>query len=182
MKHPFFNILVICLLIIASTLVGSSYYYLSPFYKPITAAVAVIYPTKNNKVRGIVNFEKIHSAVKITAKLKGLTPGEHGFHIHQSGDCSCADAECAGDHYNPTSLPHGSPDDKKRHIGDLGNITADQDGNATYSRFDKQIKLDGPHSIIGRSVLVHAHKDDFVSQPSGNAGKRIGCGVIGIKK
>lgn len=181
MKYNLINILFIAVALIAAAMVGSSYYYLSPFYTPVTQAVAVIHPTKNNNVRGIVKFEKINSAIKITAKLRGLTPGQHGFHIHESGDCSCADAECAGGHYNPTNQPHGSPDDSKRHIGDLGNIIADENGNAIYVRLDKHLKLNGPHSIIGRSVLVHADKDDLKSQPSGKAGKRLGCGVIGIK-
>jgi Cu-Zn family superoxide dismutase len=105
--------------------------------------------------------------------------GKHGFHVHEFGDCSMADGVCAGGHFNPTGSPHGSPDAAKRHVGDFGNLTADESGKATYKRVDKLITFSGPNSIIGRSIIVHAAPDDF-SQPSGNAGARIGCGVIGI--
>ena len=92
-----------------------------------------------------------------------------------------ADGKCAGGHFNPTGMPHGGPDDAKRHVGDLGNIKADDSGKATYKRVDKLISLNGSNSIIGRSVIVHAKADDFkTQQPPGNAGDRIGCGTIGI--
>ena len=92
-----------------------------------------------------------------------------------------ADGKCAGGHFNPTGMPHAGPDDAKRHVGDLGNLKADSTGNASYKRTDDVISLNGRNSIIGRSLIVHAKPDDFkTQQPPGNAGDRIGCGVIGI--
>lgn len=164
----------------ASLFLGSHYYYLSPLHPRINHAVAVVIPTKGNVARGVVKFTEQKDGVAISAKIIGLTPGEHGFHIHEFGNCACDDAVCTGDHFNPTNQPHGGPDSAKRHVGDLGNLVADAQGNAIYERVDQQIKLNGPHSIIGRAVLVHANKDDFVSQPTGNAGARIGAGVVGI--
>ncbi|MGB8367107.1 MAG: superoxide dismutase family protein [Candidatus Babeliales bacterium] len=149
------------------------------FYS-IIRAVAVIYPTQGNKATGTVIFQKQANGTQIQAQLQGLSPGKHGFHIHEFGDCSCADALCTKGHFNPTQQPHGGLTSEKRHVGDLGNIIADKQGNATINIVDPLIMLNGPQSIIGRSVIVHADEDDLVSQPSGNAGARIGCGVIGI--
>ena len=146
----------------------------------VTKAVAIVPPLSNSDVKGVVTFTKQDGGVLIEAELSGLTPGEHGFHIHEFGDCSKADGTCAGGHFNPTSAPHGAPDDAERHAGDFGNIKADASGKATYKRVDKMIKLNGAQSIIGRGVIVHADPDDLKSQPSGNAGARVACGVIGI--
>jgi superoxide dismutase, Cu-Zn family len=143
-------------------------------------AVAVVNGLGENKVKGKVTFTQKDDGVEIVADLTGLEPGEHGFHVHEFGDCSMADGKCAGGHFNPTGAPHGSPDSDKRHAGDFGNIKADSDGKASYKRTDKMIKLNGPRSIIGRSVIVHAKADDMKTQPSGDAGDRIGCGTIGI--
>jgi Cu-Zn family superoxide dismutase len=145
-------------------------------------ATAVIYPTQGNSANGVVSFIQKEKGVHITATIHGLTPGEHGFHIHEFGNCACSDAVCAGDHFNPTGKPHAGPHDPERHLGDLGNIIADAQGNATYDFLDDQLSLNGPYSIIGRALIIHAQKDDFISQPTGNAGARVGCGVIGIKK
>lgn len=100
-------------------------------------------------------------SVEITGEVAGLTPGEHGFHIHEFGDASAPDARSAGDHFNPAKMPHGSPIDEKRRVGDFGNIKADQTGRAVV----KIIRLSGPRSIVGRSVVVHAGADDLKSQP-----------------
>ena len=162
--------------------VGSNYYYLSPFYRKTTKAIAVIHPTQGNEARGVVKFSEEKNGMHIVADISNLTPGTHGFHIHEFGDCACPDANCAGGHYNPTKQPHGGPHDKKRHSGDLGNIEADVQGNAHIDLIDDVITLNGRHSIIGRSVIIHEKADDFISQPSGDAGARIGCGVIGIGK
>lgn len=145
-----------------------------------TKAVAVVHSLGDHKVSGKVTFTQMSDGVEIVAELTGLHPGEHGFHIHEFGDCSMTDGKCAGGHFNPTGAPHGGPDSEKRHVGDLGNIKADGEGKATYRRVDKMISLNGPHSIIGRSVILHAKADDLKSQPSGDAGDRIGCGTIGI--
>lgn len=146
----------------------------------VTKAVAVVQGLGDHKVSGKVTFTQMSDGVEIMAELTGLHPGEHGFHIHEFGDCSMTDGKCAGGHFNPTGAPHGGPDSEKRHVGDLGNIKADGEGKATYKRVDKMISLNGPHSIIGRSVILHAKADDLKSQPSGDAGDRIGCGTIGI--
>jgi Cu-Zn family superoxide dismutase len=169
-----------CLFTLAGCfLLGPSYAYLSPLYTPVKKAVALVYPTQGNTASGVVTFVETKEGLQVTAQLQGLTPGKHGFHIHEHGNCSCPDANCAGDHYNPTHEPHGGPTDHKRHVGDFGNVEADNDGKVTITFIDTRAKLNGPHSIIGRSVIVHAQPDDLTTQPSGNAGARVGCGVIG---
>ena len=145
-----------------------------------TEAIAILIPTSGNKAHGIIRFTQNGDSIEISGEVAGLTPGDHGFHIHEFGDASAPDASSAGDHFNPTKTSHGSPHDEKRHVGDLGNIKADQTGRATVKMTDKQIRLTGPSSIIGRSVIVHAGADDLKSQPSGDAGARVACGVIGI--
>jgi superoxide dismutase, Cu-Zn family len=145
------------------------------------AAVAVLHPTRDSEVRGTVEFMKTPQGVRVVAEIQGLTPdSKHGFHIHEFGDCTAEDAASAGDHYNPTDQPHGGPTDQRRHVGDFGNIEADADGHARFEMVDSVIMLEGPHSIIGRSVVVHAEEDDLTTQPSGEAGDRLACGVIGI--
>lgn len=145
-------------------------------------AVAVLHPTENSKVSGTVRFAHVAGGVKISATVNGLAPGRHGFHIHELGDCSAPDATSAGGHYNPDGFPHAGPDTAQRHMGDMGNLEADASGSARYERVDKYMKLDGAKSIIGRAVIVHAGEDDLTSQPTGNAGGRKACGVIGIAK
>jgi Cu-Zn family superoxide dismutase len=144
-----------------------------------TKAVCTVVPLSGSKVMGKVTFTQTADGVEVEAELTGLSPGKHGFHVHEFGDCSKIDGSCAGGHFNPEKKPHGAPDAEERHVGDLGNIEADADGKATYKRVDKLIALSGPHSILGRAIIVHANPDDF-SQPTGNAGGRIGCGVIGL--
>lgn len=146
----------------------------------VTKAVAVVHALGDHKVSGKVTFTQMSDGVEIVAELTGLHPGEHGFHVHEFGDCSMADGKCAGGHFNPTGAPHGGPDSEKRHVGDLGNIKADGEGKATYKRVDKLIALNGPHSVVGRSVIIHAKADDMKTQPTGDAGDRIGCGTIGL--
>jgi superoxide dismutase, Cu-Zn family len=176
------NALFFIFTILISLFIGSHFYYYSPLYQSITQAIAVIHPTKGNTASGIVTFTEHKNGLHISAQLSGLTPGNHGFHVHAFGDCGCPDAICAGDHFNPTHQPHGAPTNPKRHVGDFGNITADDEGNAQYDFIDTWAILNGPHSIIGRSVIVHADPDDLTTQPTGNAGARIGYGVIGIAK
>jgi len=147
----------------------------------IKSAIAVIYPTKGNMVNGVVTFTKVANGIKVSARLTGLTPGKHGFHIHENGDCSSEDGTSAGGHFNPMHMQHGAPTDAQRHEGDFGNIMADSTGNAILEWVDPMIAFEGPNSIIGRAVIVHASEDDLVSQPSGAAGARIGCGVIGVQ-
>jgi Cu-Zn family superoxide dismutase len=145
-------------------------------------AIAVLYATAGNHVTGTVTFTKVEDGVKIVADLEGLSPGDHGFHIHEFGDCSAPDGASAGGHFNPDHHVHGAPNTIDRHVGDLGNITADASGKGHYERVDTDIALQGSHSIIGHSVIVHAKADDMVTQPTGNAGARVACGVVGVTK
>ena len=146
----------------------------------IEKAVCVLHPTEGNDVNGLVTFTKTDSGIHVVADVQGLTEGKHGFHIHQYGDCSSSDGKSAGGHFNPDNKDHGAPTSADRHVGDLGNITAGADGKAHLEMTDTLLAFQGPHSIIGRAVVVHAGEDDFVTQPTGNAGARVACGVIGI--
>jgi superoxide dismutase, Cu-Zn family len=146
-------------------------------------AVAVLHPTASSKVSGTVTFTEEADGVRVQAEIIGLTPGNHGFHIHEFGDCSAADASSAGAHFNPTNNPHAGPDAAERHVGDMGNVEADASGKATLEYVDHQISLtNDQRSAIGRSVVVHAKADDLKSQPSGDSGARVACGVIGRAK
>ena len=146
----------------------------------VEKAVAVLHPTKGSDVSGVVNFTRTSDGVRISAEVRGLVPGKHGFHIHQLGDCSAPDGTSAGGHYDPDGHPHAGPDAAKRHMGDMGNLEADASGTARYERTDAYMKLGGGKSVVGRAVIVHAEADDLSSQPTGNAGGRKACGVIGI--
>ena len=145
-------------------------------------AIALLSPAKDKTVKGVVTFTQTDKGVKVYAHLEGLTPGKHGFHVHEFGDCTAADLTSAGGHFNPTQMSHGAPTDEMRHSGDLGNIVADEKGMATLEWLDPMMQLSGPNSIIGHAVIVHAKEDDLKTQPTGNAGGREACGVIGIAK
>jgi Cu-Zn family superoxide dismutase len=143
-------------------------------------AVAVLHPTRGNQVEGTIRFTTEAGGVRVKGEVRNLAPGDHGFHIHENGDCSADDGTSAGGHFNPQAMPHAARDAGRRHGGDLGNITADASGRATIDFLDAHLALDGAGSIIGRGVIVHANKDDFTTQPTGNAGGRVACGVIGL--
>merc|ERR1712147_33626 len=121
---------------------------------------------------------------KITGEFKGMTPGLHGFHIHQFGNLT-EGCKTAGPHYNPFGKTHAGPDDEERHVGDMGNVTSVDDGTGKYEREDQLITLFGDYSVLGRSCVLHADEDDLgrggheLSKTTGNAGGRIACGVIG---
>ena len=138
--------------------------------------VAVITPTKGNKVRGVLRLVQKGDEIKIMGRVTQLTPGEHGFHIHEFGDRRGSDGKATGGHYNPKGHDHGSPGGHS-HSDDLGNIEADQEGVAQVNITMKGTPL---HFVLGRAFVVHAGKDDLKSQPSGAAGARIATGVIGI--
>jgi superoxide dismutase, Cu-Zn family len=140
---------------------------------------AGIGPTQGNTAKGEVRFYKVDAGVRVVAKIDGLSPGKHGFHVHEKGDCSAPDASSAGGHFNPDGAPHGAPTAPRgaRHVGDLGNLEAGPDGTARYDRVDALLDY---AQLTGLSVLVHAGEDDYVSQPAGNSGARIGCGVVGM--
>jgi len=150
---------------------------------PPLKAVAVLHPTGGNKLSGTVTFTEVADGVQVQAEITGLTPGNHGFHVHEFGDCSAADASSAGAHFNPTNKPHAGPDATERHVGDMGNVEADASGKAKLEYVDHQISLtNDQQSVIGRSVVVHAKADDLKSQPTGDSGARVACGVIGRAK
>jgi Cu-Zn family superoxide dismutase len=141
-------------------------------------AVATLSPTKGHKVAGTVNFTQRGDKVVVEARVTGLTPGLHGFHIHERGNCTAPDGSSAGPHFNPGASAHGGIE-APRHGGDLGNLTADANGIAQYKVEVGGISLgSGDDSIIGRSVIVHEKPDDLRSQPAGNAGARLACGLI----
>jgi Cu-Zn family superoxide dismutase len=150
----------------------------------VKKAVCVLAPTKasNGHVQGTVTFTQTDDGIAIAGEITGLTPGKHGFHIHEFGDLSSADGMATGGHFNPDMHKHGGPEDAERHAGDFGNIEAGEDGKATIKMTDKKISLNGPHAILGRALIVHAKADDLKTQPSGDAGARIAQGVIGVAK
>ncbi|RBG69389.1 superoxide dismutase family protein, partial [Xanthomonas oryzae pv. oryzae] len=147
-----------------------------------TTATAELKPTKGNDVKGTVTFKTVDGALRVTGQLSGLKPNtEHGFHIHEKGDCSAPDGSSAGGHFNPSQSDHGNVSAEPHHGGDMLNIKSDAQGNVT---------IDGPVSsnvnlakanqfdIAGHAVIVHADADDYKTQPTGNAGGRLACGVI----
>ncbi|RHZ44790.1 hypothetical protein Glove_709g35 [Diversispora epigaea] len=151
-------------------------------------AVAVIQgDNPSSDVSGIVRFtqEKENAPTIIEIDIKGLKRGDHGFHVHEFGD-NTDGCTSAGAHFNPFNKQHGAPQDENRHLGDLGNITASTDGTVKTKITDNQLTLIGPHKVIGRTIVVHADKDDLgkggneLSPITGNSGDRVGCGVIGL--
>src|SRR6185295_2603523 len=112
-----------------------------------TKAIAVLHPTKGSNVEGTVTFTKAGDEIKVVADLTGLTPGNHGFHIHEFGDCSSPDGKAAGGHFNPGKSPHAGHDATPRHVGDLGNIEADSSGKAHLELSDKMMTMSGENSI-----------------------------------
>lgn len=141
-------------------------------------AKAILEPVEGSAVKGVVTFKEEKKGVKIVADFTGLTPGEHGLIIHEFGECKGAGAVDAGRHHNPNKAPHAGPNDSPRHSGDLGNVKADGRGKAHMERIDFVIRLDGPESILGKSIVVHKYRDDYISQPSGNTGPGQACGII----
>lgn len=142
-------------------------------------ATAALMPREGGTVAGQVTFTEIDSGVLIVAHITGAPPGTHGFHIHEVGDCSAADFKSAGGHFNPTEMPHGAPTDMERHAGDLGNVEVAEDGTVHHEAASSMITVsDGPASIVGRGVILHAKPDDLESQPTGAAGPRLACGVV----
>lgn len=139
-----------------------------------TFGVAMLTPTKDSKVRGTLRLMQKEGGLHIVGRINNLTPGEHGFHIHQFGDLRSNDGTSAGGHFNPEGHEHGAPG-AHSHAGDLGNITAGEDGVAKVNVLTTDTKL---HFILGRAFVVHAGKDDLASQPSGDAGGRVALGVV----
>ena len=144
-------------------------------------AYANLQPTKNGKAAGTVDFYEVSGKVRVMAKISGLVPGrQHGFHIHEVGDCSSGDGMSTRGHFNPLAKQHAHFSTPDRHAGDMPALTADANGNATLeATLDVVTVSPGPTSIVGRGLIVHADPDDYKTQPTGNAGARIACAVIG---
>jgi superoxide dismutase, Cu-Zn family len=140
-------------------------------------AQAQLGPKSNSKATGLVFFIKKGDQVQVVGNVMNLNPGKHGLHIHDKGDCSAPDASSAGPHFNPTNKHHGGPNTPEHHTGDLGNIEAGADGTAQINWTGK-LSLTGDDSIIGKSLVVHEKEDDLKTDPAGNSGARIACGVI----
>ena len=151
----------------------------------LQTAMALISAKSNSAVSGTVSFTQKDGKVFMKADFTGLTPGKHAIHIHENGDCSAEDASSAGGHWNTTNEDHGAWEHKAFHKGDLGNLEADENGIASIT---KETDLwcidceDETKNIVGKSIVVHKDVDDMKSQPSGNAGDRIGCGEIVLEQ
>lgn len=145
-------------------------------------ATANLAPASASLVSGTLTLTTMGDGVHVGGELGGLRPGAHGFHIHEHGDCSAADASSAGGHFNPTNMPHGRSGPGRHHLGDSDNILADADGVAIVDAHlhDVSLGTGAANDIAGRAVVVHADPDDYSSQPSGNAGARIACGVVTV--
>ncbi len=144
-------------------------------------AEATISAKSDSNVSGLVTFTQKDGKVMMKAELKGLTPGNHAIHIHENGDCSSDDGKSAGGHWNPTQDKHGEWKHGEFHSGDIGNLIADENGNATIEKESDFWCIgceDDTKNIVGHAIIVHAGTDDFKSQPSGAAGARVGCGEI----
>jgi len=143
-------------------------------------ASADLEPTKGNNTTGKVMFTQVGDKVRVVADVSGLRPNQqHGFHIHDAGDCSSGDGMSAKGHFNPYGKPHGNPSSPDHHAGDMLALRSDASGNA---RVDTSLDIisvtPGPASVIGRGLIVHADPDDYTTQPTGNAGARLACAVI----
>lgn len=148
---------------------------------PAAAATAALTATQGNAVTGELRFAAMDGGVHITGQVSGLKPDtEHGFHVHEKGDCSAPDAESAGGHFNPATSAHGRVGSPAHHAGDTDNITADATGVANVdTRLQGATVGDGAATdVVGKGVIVHADPDDYATQPTGNAGGRLACGVI----
>ena len=143
-------------------------------------AVAQLEATKGNTATGTVTFEQRGGKVVVTAEVRGLKPNaEHGFHVHEKGDCSSGDGMSTGGHFNPKGAPHGQPGHGPHHSGDIPALKADANGAAKLVwEGDELTVTDGPLSVVGRGVIVHRDPDDYKTQPTGNAGPRLACGVV----
>lgn len=144
------------------------------------AATATLEPLGGSGVRGTVQFTtRRPGTVRVVADVSGLSPGMHGIHVHEVGDCSAPDGKSAGEHFNPTHVSHGGPGSPAHHAGDFGNIQADDQGRATLTLETSDFTLsEGERGVLGRAVIVHAGADDLHSDPAGQSGARAACGVI----
>lgn len=149
---------------------------------PPPSASAKLAPTQGNGANGIVTFTQQGNKIVVDAEIAELTPGLHGFHIHEKGDCSAPDGTSAAGHFNPTGQPHGDPNGVAHHTGDLPMLYAGADGRSKlHVELDSLSLQPGPQGIVGKAVIIHEKFDDFRTQPTGNSGARVACGVIEAK-
>lgn len=148
--------------------------------RPEEAAVASLQPTRGNTASGTVRFVQNGDTVKVTGEVKGLKPNaEHGFHVHEKGDCSSGDGMSTGGHFNPTGTAHGQHGHGVHHVGDLPSLVADAQGVAKVDFSTKDLTLKpGVTSIMDKGLIVHRDPDDYKTQPTGNSGPRVACAVI----
>ncbi len=148
--------------------------------KPDPTALAVIESRSGSSVTGKAVFTQLASGeTKAEVWISNATPGMHGLHIHEKGDCSAPDATSAGGHFNAAGHPHAAPTDSARHNGDFGNIEIGADGKGhMVITTDMLTVMPGPNCVVGRSVVFHEKADDLTTQPTGAAGARYGCGVV----
>jgi Cu-Zn family superoxide dismutase len=152
----------------------------SPGASPGASAKAAIESKSGSNVKGSANFtEQSTGGVKVEVRIENAPPGTHGLHIHEKGDCSAPDASSAGGHFNPAGMPHAGPSALQRHAGDLGNIEIESNGTGTLVLTSDLLTVKpGPNSVVGKAVVFHEKADDLTTQPTGDAGGRLGCGVI----
>jgi Cu-Zn family superoxide dismutase len=142
-------------------------------------ATAKLESRSGSSVTGEAEFTEKSGGVEVSIQIKGAKPGTHGVHLHDKGDCSALDASSAGGHFNPDSKTHGSPAADPHHAGDFGNITVGANGTGKLKLMVKGLTVaPGPNSVVGHAVVIHADTDDMKSQPAGNAGARVACGVV----
>jgi Cu-Zn family superoxide dismutase len=142
-------------------------------------AGTTIRPTSGSTAMGMVHFQEMSDgSVEVQVDLTGVPAGVHGFHIHEMGDCG-DEGKSAGAHFNPLSMPHAGPDSASRHAGDFGNVTAGENGEVHSTFITRSVTVrEGTMSVVGRAVVLHRDRDDLRTQPSGNAGEPIACGVV----
>ncbi len=147
-------------------------------------ANAMIGSSNDSGVTGTAVFTQDGDQITLTVEIQGASPGLHGVHIHEHGDCSSPDGTSAGGHWNPTGVAHGKWGEGEFHLGDIGNISVGEDGTGSIALTTDlwEIGTGSDIDVVGKGIIVHADADDFVSQPSGNAGARIGCGVIVLEE
>lgn len=152
-------------------------------YSSGPSATAKLEPTRGNTAAGKVTFVQWGEVVKVSGSISGLKPGaEHGFHVHEKGDCSSGDGLSAGGHFNPGGKPHGHHGMGEHHTGDLPSVKADASGVAAIHFESRTIRVGGSaNDIVGKGLIVHRDPDDFKTQPTGNAGPRLACAVITAK-